>query len=138
MSGAPKIYLYRRIVQAKMFIDANFASPIELDNFADEASFSKFHFIRLFKEIYSVTPHQYLIQVRIEKAKTLLQQGNCVSDTCFEVGFESTSSFSGLFRKVVGVTPSAYLKVQLARRQQIAARPLGFVPNCFAEAKGWK
>ncbi len=43
----PKIYLYRRIVQAKLFIDDNYFENIDLNNIADEAYFSKFHFIRL-------------------------------------------------------------------------------------------
>ena len=68
----PKIYLYKRIVQAKLFIDNNYAEDIDLDNIADEAYFSKFHFIRLFKNIYGSTPHHYLRQVRIEHAKQLL------------------------------------------------------------------
>ena len=69
----PKVYLYRRIVQAKLFIDNNYAENIDLDNISDEAYFSKFHFIRLFKNIYGKTPHQYLIFVRIEKAIELLK-----------------------------------------------------------------
>jgi AraC-like DNA-binding protein len=73
--SSQKIYLYKRIVQAKLFIDANFAGDIDLDNIADEAYFSKFHFIRLFKSIYGKTPHQYLISVRIEKAKEFLKNG---------------------------------------------------------------
>ena len=73
MEQYPKIYLYRRIVQAKLFIDEHFGNNIDLDNIADEAYFSKFHFIRLFKTIYNKTPHQYLTIVRIEKAKMLLK-----------------------------------------------------------------
>jgi AraC-like DNA-binding protein len=69
----PKVYLYRRIVQAKLFIDTNNADTIDLDNIADEAYFSKFHFIRQFKKIYGKTPHQYLTVVRIEKAMELLR-----------------------------------------------------------------
>lgn len=64
----PKIYLYRRLVQAKLFIDTHYADNIDLGNIPDEAYFSKFHFIRQFKDIYRKTPHQYLIFVRIEKA----------------------------------------------------------------------
>ncbi|MFN2440773.1 MAG: helix-turn-helix transcriptional regulator, partial [Chitinophagaceae bacterium] len=52
----PKIYLYRRIVRAKLFIDDNYSENIDLDNIADEACFSKFHFARQFKKIYSKTP----------------------------------------------------------------------------------
>src|SRR5436190_17487539 len=104
----PKIYLYRRIVQAKLFIDQFYFEKIKLDNISDEACFSKFHFIRLFKKCYNKTPHQYLIYVRIEKAKLLLQTKTKIADICFAVGFESVSSFTGLFKNLVGLTPAAY------------------------------
>ena len=74
MADYPKIYLYKRIVQAKLFIDANFSERIDLGNIADEAYFSKFHFIRLFKISYGYTPHQYLTRVRIENAKLFLSK----------------------------------------------------------------
>ena len=133
----PKVYLYRRIVQAKLFIDSNYADNIDLDNIADEAYFSKFHFIRLFKKIYGKTPHQYLIVVRIEKAMQLLRTNQPVSDVCYAVGFESLSSFSGLFKRIVGVTPSAYLAQQQQLKIQILKTPLKFVPACFAYQHGW-
>lgn len=133
----PKIYLYRRVVQAKLFIDNNLASPINLDNVADEAYFSKFHFIRLFKSIYNKTPHQYLTYVRIEKAKQLLQNGTSVTIACFAVGFDSASSFTGLFKKYTRLTPSVYQQQFQKRQQQIKEAPLQFIPNCFAEQKGW-
>ena len=47
----PKQYLYRQIIRAKLYIDANYARAIDLDNIADEACFSKFHFARLFRNI---------------------------------------------------------------------------------------
>jgi AraC-like DNA-binding protein len=87
----PKIYLYKRIVQAKIFIDTNYNLDIDLDNISDEACFSKFHFIRLFKKAYGKTPHQYLTVVRIEKAVELLQSGQQVSEVCYAVGFDSVS-----------------------------------------------
>ncbi|MEO6550455.1 MAG: AraC family transcriptional regulator [Ferruginibacter sp.] len=133
----PKIYLYRRIVQAKIFIDNNYASNIDIDNISDEAYFSKYHFIRLFKKIYGKTPHQYLTVVRIEKAKNLLKIGTSVSDTCFSVGFESLSSFSGLFKRVVGLAPSMFMVQQQMIKIQISENPLQFVPGCFAYQHGW-
>lgn len=132
-----KVYLYRRIVQAKLFIDHNYGANIDVDNIADEAFFSKFHFIRLFKKIYGKTPHQYLTFVRIEKAMRLLQDDKCVSEACNSVGFESLSSFSGLFKRFVGVTPSAFLAEQQQRKLQISKTPLQFVPGCFAYQHGW-
>ncbi|MBI5372968.1 MAG: helix-turn-helix transcriptional regulator [Sphingobacteriales bacterium] len=133
----PKVYLYRRIVQAKLFIDSRYADPIDLGNISDEAYFSKFHFIRLFKKIYGRTPHQYLISVRMEKAMELLKAGIPVSSACMAVGFESLSTFSGLFKRVNGVTPSAYLARQQELKAQMARSPLDFVPGCFAGNNGW-
>lgn len=138
MEQYPKIYLYRRIVQAKMFIDNHYGDNIDLDNIADEACFSKFHFIRLFKSIYNKTPHQYLTHVRIEKAKILLNECGLVSEVCFAVGFDSISSFTGLFKRTVGLTPSAYQQQQRKRKADIARTPLKYIPNCFAENNGWK
>lgn len=137
MEQYPKIYLYRRIVHAKLFIDEHFADSIDLANIADEAFFSKFHFIRLFKTTYNVTPHQYLTVVRLEKARLLLQKGIAVSAVCYAVGFDSVSSFTGLFKRIVGLTPSAYRQQQANRKADIAKTPLKYIPNCFAENKGW-
>jgi AraC-like DNA-binding protein len=133
----PKIYLYRRLVQAKLFIDAHYADNIDLDNIADEAYFSKFHFIRKFKNIYRKTPHQYLIFVRIEKAMELLKTGIPVSEVCYAVGFESLGSFSGLFKRIVGTTPSTYSMQQQITKAQMAESPLTFIPGCIAEKNGW-
>ena len=134
----PKIYLYRRIVYAKLFIDTHFADKIDLDNIADEAFFSKFHFIRLFHSIYNKTPHQYLSFVRIEKAKQLLATEMIAANVCYAVGFESVSSFTGLFKRMAGQTPAAYQAAQHQRQAEISKAPLRFIPNCFAEKKGWR
>ncbi|MEO6721998.1 MAG: AraC family transcriptional regulator [Ferruginibacter sp.] len=137
MEQYPKIYLYRRIVQAKLFIDNNYAQPIDLGNIAGEACFSKFHFIRLFKNIYNKTPHQYLTTVRIEKAKLLLSQGNNIVDVCYSVGFDSISSFTALFKRIAALTPATYQQQQTIRASDISSQPLRYVPNCFAEKIGY-
>lgn len=133
----PKVYLYQRIVQAKLFIDSNYADKIDLDNISDEAYFSKFHFIRLFRNIYGKTPHQYLTFVRIEKATQLLRTDKPVSEVCYAVGFESLSSFGSLFKRIVGVSPSAFLEDQQQMKKQILKTPLNFVPGCFVFKNGW-
>ncbi len=133
----PKMYLYRRVVQAKLFMDSHYAEPIVLADTADEAYFSKFHFLKLFKNIYRMTPHQYLISVRLEKARELLRKGTTVSEACNAVGFESVSSFSGLFKRKMGLTPSHYHTQQEKIRAEVSKAPLRFIPGCFAEKNGW-
>lgn len=129
----PKQYLYRRVINAKLYIDEHYSSRIDLSGIADEACFSKFHFARIFKEICGRTPHQYLTEVRISRAKERLAAGETVARTCFSVGFDSISSFTGLFRRRVGVTPAVFQRHEIAVREDMQKRPLKFVPNCFIE-----
>ncbi len=137
LNHCPKVYLYRRIVQAKLFIDTHYSEPIDLSNIADEAYFSKFHFIRLFASIYGRTPHQYLKYVRIQNAKLLLKKGHIVSEACYAVGFESVSSFSGLFHKSEGISPSKYAFAYKESQSEKNQKPQAFVPSCYAEQHGW-
>lgn len=134
----PKVYLYRRIVQAKRHIDDCYAEPINLDEIAGEAAFSKYHFLRLFRMAYGQTPKQYLIRVRIDRALQLLEGRVSVAETCNRVGFDSISTFSGLFKRRTGQSPSEYQRTQLDRQEQLRKGPLDFIPGCFAESNGWK
>jgi AraC-like DNA-binding protein len=74
--------------------------------------------------------------VRIEKAKDLLKTESTVTDVCFSIGFESISSFTGLFKRHALKTPSQYQQHELLRKQEMTSTPLKFVPNCFVEEKG--
>ena len=132
IESQPKADLYRRIVQAKLFIDNNYSERIDVSEIADEACYSKFHFIRTFKSIYGKTPHQYLTAVRVEKAKAMLEEDVSVTEACFAVGFDSLGSFVGLFKRRVGLTPSEYQRKQLERKAEIRREPLKFIPGCFA------
>ena len=133
----PKQYLYRQIVQAKLFIDKHYAAPIDLDSIAGEACFSKYHFVRLFRSIYGRSPHQYLISVRIGRALSHLENGLSVKQACFAVGFQSISSFTGLFKRRIGLTPAAFQRQRRLVLQEFEGAPLKHIPNCFAEKKGW-
>ena len=137
MEQYEKIYLYQRIVRAKLFIDNNNFDNLDLDNISDQAYFSKFHFIRLFKSIYGKTPNNYLQKVKIDKAKTLLAEGHSVLETSMLVGFESPTSFTGSFKRNVGLAPARYQRAQEIKRNAIMSNPLHYVPNCFAETQGW-
>lgn len=98
--------LTERIIGAKQFIDRHYAKDIDLNTISRKACLSKYYFIRLFKKFYGQTPHQYLAEVRISKAKKLIQKGMSVRSACFEVGYNSVTSFSSLFKKITGSPPS--------------------------------
>ena len=121
-----KDYLYKQVVHAKLFIDSHYPGKIELKDIAGKAFISKFHFIRVFKNIYGQTPYQHLKMVRINNAKLLLQTGMPVTEVCFSVGFESVSSFTGFFKQITDSTPSAFQKNK--KGQLIAKVPLKIIP----------
>jgi AraC-like DNA-binding protein len=125
--------LYKRIVKAKIFIDDNYASPLDLDRLSDEACFSKYHFLRLFKRAYNKTPYQYLSERRIEKAKEKLRfEGQKVSEICEEVGFESATSFSLKFKEYTGETPAIFRLRAMQTLQMAKEKPGHLIPSCFA------
>jgi AraC-like DNA-binding protein len=104
---APEVL--ERLDRARKFIDSCYDLPLNLDEISSQACFSRYHFLRLFRRAFNKTPHQYLVERRIEKAKELLSGNELrVTDVCFEVGFQSLGSFSSLFHKSVGHrSPSA-------------------------------
>ena len=61
-----------------------------------------------------------------------------VSEVCDAVGFESLSSFGSLFKRIVGVSPSAFLEEQQQMNTEIQQNPLKFVPGCFIYQHGWE
>ncbi|HSB11872.1 MAG TPA: AraC family transcriptional regulator [Blastocatellia bacterium] len=119
---------FQRLVRARAFIDDCYHLPLDLEQISSEACLSRYHFLRLFRRAFNKTPHQYLTQRRIEKAKELLSSsGLTVTDVCFEVGFESLGSFSSLFHKHVGHPPITYRAIIFERRLEKQRR----VPACF-------
>lgn len=128
-----KQYLYKRIVKAKAFIDTNYHSNINLSRIISEAHFSKYHFIRLFKSIYGLTPHQYLTQKRVNEAKIILKESdNSVLDVCFSVGFQSPSSFIHLFKMKTNKTPLQYRNQTKANKIEGQKEPQRQIPGCYA------
>ncbi len=98
-----------RIRLARTLIDMRYDSGVTLDELARTAGFSPFHFIRIFRHVYKQTPHECIVARRIEQAKYLLRASTMpITEICFEIGFQSVGSFSALFRKAAGLSPSSY------------------------------
>ncbi len=98
------------VIGTRHYINNNFDKELNLDLLSHIRFTSKFHLLRLFKRYYGVTPKQYLTNKRIEKAKQLLTQDISVTETCFDIGYESPSSFCTLFKSRVGLTPTGFQK----------------------------
>jgi AraC family transcriptional regulator len=91
------------------FIEDNYSRDLKLAELAQVAGMSSFHFAREFKRTTGTTPHQYLIRVRVERAKTLLAKNDLpLTEVGLSTGFSHQSHFTRLFRKLTGTTPRSY------------------------------
>ena len=111
--------------RARDHADRCYAEQVDVDSLAAVAGLSKYHFLRLFKATYGVTPGEYLSQRRIERAQDLLRATNLtVTEVCHAVGFSSLGSFSSRFRELVGETPSEF-------QRRYAATGAPHIPGCL-------
>jgi AraC family transcriptional regulator len=99
----------RRLRRAIEFMHDNFEREIALEEIAFAAYLSEYHFARVFKQISGVTPHVYLANIRLERARKLLAETALpISEIASLVGYQSQSHFTKMFKAVAGVTPRAY------------------------------
>jgi len=96
---------------AAEFMQAFYNSNITIEDICEEVDLSPFHFIRSFKQKYGVSPHQYLMQLRISKAQEILATRRySVSEAAMLCGFVSLSHFSSTFKRLTGMSPIAFAK----------------------------
>ena len=108
------------VVGTRHYIDNHYDKELNL-NFLSHIRFtSKFHLLRLFKRYYGQTPKQYHTEKRLLQAKDLLARGINISETCYEIGFESPGSFSTLFKARFGLTPGDFQKEQLSQSPTVS------------------
>ncbi len=99
----------RQLSQVLDYIHDRLNQDIRLTDLAALLGMSQFHFSHLFKQSIGITPYQYLLQQRIERAKQLLKQTNSsIMDIAFACGFSSHSHLSKQFRQTTGITPKSY------------------------------
>jgi AraC family transcriptional regulator len=100
-----------KLQQVREYINEYLHQDIKLIELAAIAQMSPYHFLRLFKQSMGVTPHKYILQCRIEKAKCLLQDGELsIADVAARVGFCDQSHFTRYFKRIVGMTPKQLLQ----------------------------
>lgn len=98
-----------RIEPVKAYLEAHLAEEVDLVSLSRAAALSPYYLSRLFKAHVGISPHQYLIRIRIKRAAELLQNSSLtVTQVCYQVGFNSLSHFITTFRQHTGLTPSQY------------------------------
>ncbi len=99
--------LFRRLEEARDFMESNFTKNPDIATIAQEAALSDYHFFRTFKQAYGITPHKYLLKVKLDQAFNLVQQNRLpLEDVAITTGFPDIFTFSKAFKKVFGVPPS--------------------------------
>ena len=104
----PSLY-QQGILQVAAYINQHYTEPVTLEELADMCHLSKTYFISAFKKVIGQPPYDYLLRLRIAKAKVLLETTDCaikeIADIC---GFQRTNTFTSHFRTVTHMTPSEY------------------------------
>jgi AraC family transcriptional regulator len=99
----------RRLRRAMEFMHDNYWRELSLEEIASAAYLSEYHFARLFKQITGITPHFYLANLRLERARELLSNSEIpIGQVAAMVGYQSQSHFTKIFKSVTGLTPKAY------------------------------
>lgn len=123
--------VHRQIRLARLLLVRGYDARITIQELSREVALSPYFLIRAFRHVYRQTPHQYLMGLRIARAKVLLRNtALSVTEICTMVGFESLGSFSTLFRRVVGVSPKFYRS-----RSQPTTTP-DYIPLCVCLLHG--
>lgn len=98
------------VSRARGYIKIHYAENLTLKELAGVACLSPFYFQRLFLENAGISPHDFLVQYRIKKARELLEQGSSLADAALGAGFTDQSHFTRAFKRVTGVTPGRYVR----------------------------
>lgn len=102
--------LCRRLTRGREYLDTHFTQPLTIEIVAKESFMSEFHFFRLFRKVYGLSPYQYVLKKRLQASVALLKSDKPVSDVALECGFTDIFTFSKAFKKHFGVSPSYFCK----------------------------
>jgi len=108
--------VFRLLLKAKELLDLHAMKNFSLEEISSAVGISKYHFIRLFKNVFGISPYQYQIRRRLENAKLELLKGVSILDTAFAYGYADLACFSKAFKQAFGQSPSQFLIKQFLTR----------------------
>ena len=99
----------RRVTDALRRIEAQAHEPLALAELAREAAMSPYHFLRTFRAVVGMTPHQFVLRTRLHRAAVRLRRSSAaISTIAFDAGFNDLSTFNRRFRRLMGASPRDY------------------------------
>ncbi len=101
---------------AKKYIENNIGNNPTVKEISTYLNISEFHFFKIFKQAYNISPHAFLLNLKICRAKQLLLKGNNISDVAYELGFSDQSHLNRVFKHYVAATPYEYKNSILEKR----------------------
>ncbi|MBK8846180.1 MAG: helix-turn-helix transcriptional regulator [Bacteroidetes bacterium] len=106
-----RLELHQRLIRGKEFMDDYFLHNLNVKSIAEVCGLSEFHFYRLFRSVFKVTPHKYLTTKKLIHCHTLIQCGHhSITEVASQSGYSDIHSFSKAFKQHFGVSPSKYLQ----------------------------
>lgn len=102
--------VFKSVFQAKTLIDEYITENLSLEKITQQIGISKYHFIRIFKSVFGISPYQYQKRKRLELAKLDLLSGNGILFTAIRYGFADAPTFTKAFKQQYGLTPGSLIK----------------------------
>lgn len=125
--------LLSRLCHARDLLRTWEEEPLSTTAVARASGLTRFHFIRVFKALFGETPHQYRLRAQMERAKHLLILTDLtITEICMEVGFSSLGSFSALFRRRAGISPSEFQRRHRPAPEGERQLPASLIPGCLS------
>jgi AraC-like DNA-binding protein len=113
----------RAVRRARAYLHDTLAKRITLDELAEHAALDKFHLVRAFRSEVGLPPYEYLIYLRVSRARELLRQGAVVAEVAQALGFYDESQLHRHFRRIVGIPPGVYARSFVSSRRTGQHRP---------------
>ena len=129
----PLSWTSQLVRQAVLYILQNYVQPLTLEEVAKKVHLSPAYFSSLFSQEQQQTFSNFLITIRLEKAKELLKQNPSVSisEISRQIGYKDANYFSRILKKIIGIPPGLYRKSLLETQQPLPYSDSGFLPSHY-------
>ncbi|MCF6262393.1 MAG: AraC family transcriptional regulator [Xanthomonadales bacterium] len=127
-------FQYKKICLGRDYLQEHFSDSFNLSKVAKYSCMSQYHFSRIFTNVFGESPNTFVARLRIEKAKNMLiTEKFSIGEICERVGYTSVGSFSSLFKKQVGMSPTQYRRKLWGLSNESLAFPMQSIPLCYSQ-----